>query len=58
MSACYHGSAEQLRKIAKDILDGKDVKVPVKEPSAPPSKEEQKKRFEEVNEQLIKNRKP
>lgn len=28
MSACYHESAEQLQKLARGILDGKDVKVP------------------------------
>jgi len=57
MSACYHGSAEELQKVTKDILAGRDVKVPVKPPAAPPSKDEQKKRYDEVNDILTKNRK-
>jgi hypothetical protein len=57
MSACYDGSAEKLQQLTRDILDGKEVKVPVKEPTAPISKEEQKKRYDEVNDVLTKNRK-
>jgi hypothetical protein len=57
LSACYHGSAKQLRKLAKDILEGKDVKVPVKETTAPPSKEDEEKRRKEVNDVFKKNRK-
>jgi hypothetical protein len=57
MSACYYGSAERLRKLAKDVLDGKEVEAPVKEPAAPESKEEQEKRRNEVTDILKKNRK-
>jgi hypothetical protein len=57
MSACYDGSAEQLQQLTKDILDGKEVKVPVKERKEPISKEEQKKRADEVNDVLTTNRK-
>lgn len=53
MSACYHGSVEQLREIVRDILDGKDVKVPVKEPAVP---EDRDRRRKEVNDVLEKNR--
>ena len=56
MSACYHGSVEQLQKLTNDVLDGKEVKVPVKEPATPPSREEQKKRYDDVNDVLKKNR--
>ncbi len=54
MSACYHDSAEQLRGFVKDILAGKEVKVPVKELD---TKEDRKKRYKEVNDALEKNRK-
>jgi hypothetical protein len=53
ISACYHGSAEQLRTAVKDILAGKEVKVPVKEPD---TKENRDKRTKEVNDILKKNR--
>ena len=56
MSACYHGSAEQLQRLARDILDDKDVKVPVKEPASPVSREDREKRIKEVSDVLIKNR--
>jgi hypothetical protein len=56
MSACYHGSVERLQKPTKDVLDGKEVKVPVKGPAAPVSREEKKKRYDEVNDILKKNR--
>src|SRR5262245_6415927 len=48
MSACYHGSAEHLRKLANEILDGKEVKVPVKQPAKPPTQEEIFRRGAEV----------
>jgi hypothetical protein len=47
MSACYHGSVAQLRELVKQILDGKDVKVPVKEPDA---RQDAGKRRDEINE--------
>jgi hypothetical protein len=56
MSACYHGSAGQLQQLVKDILAGKDVKVPVKEPNSPPSREATDKRAREVEVILRKNR--
>jgi hypothetical protein len=56
MSACYDGSAEQLRKLAKEILAGKEVKVPVKQPAKPPTQEEIDRRGAEV-EGIMKNRK-
>jgi hypothetical protein len=56
LSACYHGSAEQLQRLARDILDDKDVKVPVKEPASPVSREAREKRIKEVSDVLIKNR--
>jgi hypothetical protein len=49
LSACYHGSVEQLRKAIKETLDGKTVKVPVEEPKV---KEDPEKRREEINEYL------
>jgi hypothetical protein len=52
MSACYHGSVEQLQKTIKDILDGKEVKVPTKEPE---TKEDWEKRYKEINAVLNKN---
>lgn len=56
LSACFHGSVEQLQKVAKDILDGKDVKVPVKELASPVSQEDRDKRAKEVTEILRENR--
>jgi hypothetical protein len=53
MSACYHGSIEQLQKLIKDVLEGKEVKVPVKEPE---KKEDADQRMNEINEVLKKNR--
>jgi hypothetical protein len=53
MSACYHGSVERLRAIIKDILDGKEVMVPVKEPE---TKVDGDQRRKEVNDVLKKNR--
>jgi hypothetical protein len=56
MSACYYGSAERLQKLAKDVLDGKEVEAPVKEPATPESKEDQEKRRNEVSDIIKKNR--
>jgi hypothetical protein len=56
MSACYHGSAERLRKLAKEILEGKEVNVPVKQPAQPPTEEEIFRRGAEV-EGIMRNRK-
>jgi hypothetical protein len=57
MSGCYHGSVKRLQKLTKDVLDGKDVKVPVKQPDSPISKQEREKRAKEVTDVLDKNRK-
>jgi hypothetical protein len=56
MSACFHGSVEQLQKVAKDLLNGKDVKVPVKEETKPLTLKEREKQAEGLNEILKKNR--
>jgi hypothetical protein len=56
MSTCFHGSVEQLQKVTKDLLDGKDVKVPVGESVKPVSLEERQKRVPALNEILKKNR--
>lgn len=53
MSACFHGSVEKLQATVTAILEGKEVKVPVKEPA---TKEDRDKRYKEVNEILKKNR--
>jgi hypothetical protein len=53
MSACYYGSVVQLRTTVKAILDGKDVRVPVKEPD---TKEDRDKRNKEINDLLKRNR--
>jgi hypothetical protein len=56
LSACYFGSAERLQKLAKDVLAGKDVEVPVREPASPVTEEDRAKRRKEVNDVLILNR--
>lgn len=53
MSACYHGSVEQLRALVKETLSGKQVKVPVKDPDR---KDDGEKRKKEVNQFLERNR--
>jgi hypothetical protein len=52
MSACYSGTVEQLRGLTKDLLAGKKVDVPTKEPAV---KEDRGKRAKEVDD-LLKNR--
>lgn len=56
MAATFLGTVEQLRKLTKDILDGKDVQVPVKESLKPLSTEERRKRAPALQEILTKNR--
>src|SRR6266404_5616207 len=56
LSATFHGSVEQLKRVAKDLLDGKDVKVPVKESTKPVTQDERAKRAKALNEILTKNR--
>ena len=53
MSACYFGTVDQLCKIVKDVLAGKEVKVPTKEPS---SKTDFKTRSKEIFDALNANR--
>ncbi len=56
MAACFHGSVETLRKVAKDILDGKEVKVPVDESVKALTNKDREKLVPALNEKLIKNR--
>jgi hypothetical protein len=56
LSACYHGPAARLEKLVKDVLDGKEVQVPVKELVSPLSREARNKRAKEVNDILTRNR--
>jgi hypothetical protein len=56
MAACYYGSVETLQKVAKDILDGKDVKVPVDESVKALTNKEREKLVPALNEIIIKNR--
>ena len=53
MSACFFGTVDELSKIVKDVLAGKDVKVPTKEPAA---KTDFKTRSKEVFEALNANK--
>ena len=56
MAACFHGSVETLQKVAKDLLAGKDVKVPVDESVKALTNKEREKLVPALNEKLIKNR--
>ncbi len=56
MAACFHGSVETLRGVTRDLLDGKEVKVPVNESMKPVSLEERRKRAPALEEILRKNR--
>jgi hypothetical protein len=53
MSACYHGSVDDLKKLVKDVLDGKEVNVPTKDPAKKP---DDAKRRDEITTELKKNR--
>ncbi|HLW64339.1 MAG TPA: hypothetical protein VKS79_03400 [Gemmataceae bacterium] len=55
MSACYHGPVDKLTGLVKDLLAGKDVTVPVKEPE---SKEDRDQRNKEINKALKENHPP
>ena len=48
LSATFHGSVAQLQQLAKDLLDGKDVKVPVKESTKVLTLEEREKQVKAV----------
>ena len=56
MSACFHGPVETLQKVTRDLLAGKDVKVPVNESVTPLSLKEREERVPALNEILTKNR--
>jgi hypothetical protein len=57
MAACYHGTVETLRKVTRDILDGKEVKVPVDETVKALTNKDREKRVPALNEIITKNRK-
>jgi hypothetical protein len=56
MAATFHGSVDNLRQVTKEILAGKEVKVPVDESVKPLTIKEREKQVPAVNEILIKNR--
>jgi hypothetical protein len=56
MAATYYGTVETLRKVTKDLLAGKEVRVPVDEAVKPVSTEERQKRATALNHILVKNR--
>jgi hypothetical protein len=56
MAACYHGSAETLRTLIKELLNGKAVKVPVNQSVKPVSLKERQRRAPALNDILQKNR--
>jgi len=56
MAATFLGTVETLKTITKDLVAGKDVKVPVDESMKPVANEEREKRVQALNEIIIKNR--
>lgn len=56
LAATYFGSAEKLESVAKDLLAGKDVKVPVKDGVKPLTSKEREKLAPAINEIFTKNR--
>jgi hypothetical protein len=56
MGATFHGSVETLQKVTKDILAGKEVKVPVDESVKPMTTKEREKLVPALNDVLRKNR--
>lgn len=56
MASTFHGPVETLVKATKDLLAGKDVKLPVDESVKPVSLEERRKQVPALNEIMIKNR--
>lgn len=51
MSACFFGTVDELSRIVKDVLAGKEVKVPTKEPGTKTDfKERSKEVFDALNE--------
>jgi hypothetical protein len=57
MAACFHGSVETLQQVTKDLLAGKDVKVPVDESVKALTNKEREKLAPALNDILTKNRK-
>jgi hypothetical protein len=57
MRATFHGPVETLRNVTKDLLAGKEVKVPVDESAKPLSNKEREKLVPALNEILLRNRK-
>ncbi len=56
MAATFHGTVETLRKVTKDLLAGKEVRVPVDESVKPVPLEERRNRAPALNEILTRNR--
>jgi hypothetical protein len=56
MAATFHGAVETLRKVTKDLLAGKEVKVPVDGSVKPVSLQERRRRVPALNEIMTKNR--
>jgi hypothetical protein len=56
MAACFYGSAETLQNVTKDLLDGKEVKVPVNATVKPMPVEEREKRAHALQNVLSRNR--
>ena len=56
LAATYFGTAEKLVTVAKDLLAGKDVKVPVKDGVKPLTSKEREKLAPAINEIFTKNR--
>ncbi len=56
MGATFYGTVAALQKATKELLAGKDVKVPVDRSVRPVTVEERQKRVPALNEILIKNR--
>ena len=56
MGATFHGTVETLRKVTKDLLAGKEVKVPVDESVKPVSLQERRRRVPALNQIMTKNR--
>jgi hypothetical protein len=53
LTACYHGRVDKLVGLIRDILAGKEVTVPTREPAP---KEDRDRRNKDVNDALGKNR--
>jgi hypothetical protein len=56
MAASFYGSVGTLQKVTKELLDGKEVKVPVNATVKPMPVEEREKRAHALQDVLIRNR--